>query len=383
MKNKRVVFLSYVNAAIIVLIGAMQIFILLENASLSKKNEVSKWYALSHRSHVIVLILALTAIIIFFFQLGVNRMLKKNAYTDITGIMNKHACLEQMSILDCRDSTLHIALAMFDLNNLKKVNDFYGHEKGDKLIQQFVILLRQSAEKKFFLGRFGGDEFIVIIQNCNEKLMEAFLERIRSATEAMNKLADIQISYAHGYAISTREHYYLMDELLQEADKRMYENKRMMKSGKLLEIDQISKMLDLERVGITERDNLTGMLTYDAFIATVEKVLRLYKKGTRLALICSGINNFRYINDLYGHKEGDNILKQFANELGKQPFCLCSCRLYSDNFAFLADLSQYTEEEAEEIIRLWNMQFSGMIDRSYSGSRFILKSGIYFYTKIQ
>ncbi|WP_312070926.1 EAL domain-containing protein [Anaerotignum propionicum] len=378
MNKKRIVILSYINAAIIVLIGAVELYILLENATLSRQNNILKWNSLSYRSHVAALILALTAIIIFFFQLGVNRMLKKNAYTDITGIMNKHACLEQMSILDCRDSTLHIGLAMFDLNNLKKVNDFYGHEKGDRLIQQFVILLRQSAEKKFFLGRFGGDEFIVIIQNCNVKLMEAFLERIRSATEALNKLADIQISYAQGYAISTRENYYLMDELLQEADKRMYENKRMIKSGNLLEIEQISKMLDLERVGLGERDSLTGMLTFDAFLATVEKVLRLYKEKTHLALVCTGMNHFRYINDLYGHKEGDNILKQFAYALGKEPFCLCSCRLYSDNFAFLADLSEYSEEEAEKVIQNWNTEFSQQLNSAYSGSRFVLKSGIYF-----
>ncbi len=378
MKNKRIVILSYVNAAIIVLICAVQIFVLLAKASLTKQDKLLQWYDLSYDSHITALILALTAIIIFFFQLGVNRRLKKNAYTDITGIMNKHACLEEMSMLDCRDSTLNIGLAMFDLNNLKKVNDFYGHEKGDRLIQQFVLLLRQSAYKKFFLGRFGGDEFIVIIQNCNDCIMNAFLDRIRTAAEAVNKTAVIQISYAHGYAISTREHYYLMDELLQEADKRMYDNKRKMKSGTLLEIDQISKMLDLERADMTERDSLTGMMTYDAFNQTVEKVRRLYKKDARLAIVCSGINHFRYLNDLYGHREGDNILKLFATELGKQSFCLCACRLYSDNFAFLADLSKYTEEQATEIICNWNRAFSAQIDTAYSGCRLILKSGIYF-----
>ncbi|MDD3394378.1 MAG: EAL domain-containing protein [Anaerotignum sp.] len=377
MKNKRIIFLFYVNAAIIALICAVQLYVLIENAVLSKQNKASRWYTISYSSHVTVLILALTAITIFFFQLGVNRMLKRHAYTDITGIMNKHACLEEMSILDCRDSTLNIGLTMFDLNNLKKVNDFYGHEKGDMLIQQFVALLRQSAEKKFFLGRFGGDEFIVIIQNCTEKIMETFLERIHTAVEASNKLVDIQISYAQGYAISTRERYYLMDELLQEADKRMYENKRMMKSRSQLKLNQISKVLGMDRLGNSKRDSLTGMLSYDAFLVAVEKVLRIYKKSSRLALVCSGINHFRYLNDLYGHKEGDNILKLFAEELGKQSFCLCSCRLYSDNFAFLADMSQFSEAQAEEVIRNWNTQFSTLIDQMYTGSRFILKSGIY------
>ncbi|HBF65116.1 MAG TPA: hypothetical protein DDW34_04430 [Clostridium sp.] len=79
MNKKRIVILSYINAAIIVLIGAVELYILLENATLSRQNNILKWNSLSYRSHVAALILALTAIIIFFFQLGVNRMLKKNA----------------------------------------------------------------------------------------------------------------------------------------------------------------------------------------------------------------------------------------------------------------------------------------------------------------
>ncbi|MDD4842950.1 MAG: EAL domain-containing protein [Anaerotignum sp.] len=383
MKNKRIVFLSYVNVVIILLICTVQIYVLLENAALSRQNLAFQWYEISYKGHSLVLILGLTAIALFFLQQSFHRVLKRNAYTDITGIMNKHACLEQMSILDCRNSTLNIGLAMFDLNNLKKVNDFYGHEKGDMLIQQFVTLLRQCAEKKCFLGRFGGDEFIVILESCDNERMEALLERIHEVIEVNNRLCNIQISYAEGYAISTREHYYLMDEMLQEADKRMYENKRRMKSGTQLEMNQLSKVLDTDRLGNSERDGLTGMLSYDAFIATLEKVLKLYPKDARLALICSGINNFRYLNDLYGHKEGDNILKLFANELGKQSFCLCSARLYSDNFAFLADLSSYTEAEAEEIIRNWNTHFSALVDEAYPNSRFILKSGIYFIENLK
>ncbi|WP_205666535.1 bifunctional diguanylate cyclase/phosphodiesterase [Aminipila luticellarii] len=317
-----------------------------------------------------------------FLKESMDHAQKRNAYTDITGIMNKHACVEQMNSLDCRESTLDIGLAMFDLNNLKKVNDFYGHEEGDRLIQEFVVLLRQAAEKKYFLGRFGGDEFIVIIQSCEEKDMLKFFERLSRETEKNNKTSMIRISYACGYAISTREHYYLMDELLKEADKRMYENKKMIKSGEFMETKQISKILDANRVNAAEKNDLTGTFGHDTFVSTVEKVLQIYNGNSHLAIVCSDVHNFRYFNDLYGHKEGDNILRQFAIELNRQPFCLCSYRLYSDNFAFLADFSQLSEEEAVKLIRSWNMRFSSMVDNTYRGSRFIIKSGIYFISDL-
>ncbi|MFT3984224.1 MAG: EAL domain-containing protein [Lachnospiraceae bacterium] len=376
MRNKAIVLLSYATIAMIAMICIIQMVLLAQDVQPANIPESIQRYF--WRSQLITLLLGLSALAIIFFTENIHSSLKRNAYTDITGIMNKHACMEQMSILDCRDSTVGIGLAMFDLNNLKKVNDFYGHEAGDLLIQQFVILLRQCAEKKFFLGRFGGDEFIVIIQNCDESIMLNFLEHVSKSVEKNNTANTIGISYACGFAISTRQQYYLVDELLKEADKKMYQNKKIIKSGELTEPQQISKVLDSDRVNSSEKDGLTGMFSHDTFVSTVTKVLQIYNDRSRLALVCSDIHNFRFFNELYGHKEGDHILRQFSIELNRQPFCLCSYRLYSDNFAFLADVSQFSEEQAVEMIQAWNIRFAASIDNAYPGSRFILKSGIYF-----
>ncbi|MGC4018779.1 MAG: EAL domain-containing protein [Muricomes sp.] len=380
MKSKSIVLLSYVTIGFIAVICIVQLWLLSENSPLSDMPESIQHYY--YYSQMITLLLGLSALIVIFFKESISRSLKRNAYTDITGIMNKHACMEQMSILDCRDSTLDIGFVMFDLNNLKKVNDFYGHEAGDQLIQQFVILLRQCSEKKYFLGRFGGDEFIVIIENCDESIILNFLECLSKTVERNNAASTIEISYACGYEISTREHYYLIDELLKEADKKMYMNKKMMKSGEMPESQQISKVLDKDRINASEKDDLTGMFNHDAFVSTVGKVLQIYNDQSRLALVCSDVHNFRYLNELYGYKEGDNILRQLSMELDRQPFCLCSYRLYSDNFAFLADLSQLSDEQAVEMIRDWNLYFASIVDQSYGDSRFILKSGIYFISDL-
>ena len=172
----------------------------------------------------------------------------------------------------------------------------------------------------------------------------------------------MQMSYAYGYAISTGEHYYLIDELLKEADKRMYEKKKLIKSECTAETSRPTVLAD-----------------YHTFVSIVEKELLTGQSDSRFAFVCSDINNLRCFNDQYGHEEGDHVLAQFIYELGRQPFCLCSYKLYSDKFAFLADISQYTNEQAIECIRDWNTYISGLLNQSYDGNgNFVVKSGLYF-----
>ncbi len=377
MNNKYIVFLLWLCAALIAAIGVIQINAL-SIRTIPGGEALPEIYLRLRASETATLFLALAGIAILFAREGITRELKRKAYTDVTGIRNKHACLEEMTILDCNDNTLNIGFAMFDMNNLKKVNDFYGHEKGDELIQSFASLLKQASEKKFFLGRFGGDEFIVIIRSCTNEIMEDYINRVRQLADLYNRGRSVPLSFASGYAISTRNHYYLMEDLLKEADKNMYRNKKLMKSDSLMTPSQLSRILDAERTYFLGRDDLTGLFNYDAFVAAVKKFLPLSENLDHLAVICCDISNFRYINDTYGHQEGNQILKTFAKELSSQPFCLCACRLYSDNFAFLAELPDASEQASPELIKEWCLRFSSMINQAYKGGRIIINSGIYF-----
>ncbi|MFT4107890.1 MAG: EAL domain-containing protein [Lacrimispora sp.] len=375
MKNRYTTFLLYSCAMVIALILVIQIYGLTDRNLVISSGMPYSRIRLTYGASILLSIMAVS---LLFSKEEINRGLKRKAYTDITGIMNKHACLERMTMLDCNDSTLKIGFALFDLNNLKKVNDFYGHEQGDKLIQNFVSILRQASDEKYFLGRFGGDEFVTIIENCDEGLIEDYLDRVRELTDRFNNGRTIRLSYASGYAVSTREHYYLMDDLLKEADKKMYENKKMIKSLDMDETGQISKILDMKKNVLSDRDELTELYGYKAFMSIVRKVLQFSGSDAHLAIVCLDINNFGYVNDIYGRREGDNILKRLAAELNSQTFCLCAHRLYSDNFTYLADISGMSREEGMEMIQNWNKQFSRLANEAYKGARFIVKSGIYF-----
>lgn len=160
-----------------------------------------------------------------------NSELSEKAYIDLaTGLPNKNKCEEIMSS--------HLVLSkptacfMLDLNDLKKVNDTLGHEMGDMMILNFARLLRKVVPLRYFVGRFGGDEFIVIAEDISgREEAERLTREIRKIIMKFNGTrGEIQISYACGYALSEDYPKASITELLNEADMKMYEEKIRIKS---------------------------------------------------------------------------------------------------------------------------------------------------------
>ena len=86
-----------------------------------------------------------------------NRLLEQKAFVDAhTGLPNKNTCNE---LLNKKDIITDSVCIMFDLNNLKTVNDTMGHSAGGRLIMNFSKLFAQCYSEKDFVGRYGGDEF--------------------------------------------------------------------------------------------------------------------------------------------------------------------------------------------------------------------------------
>ena len=122
---------------------------------------------------------------------------------------------------------------MFDLNNLKLVNGNLGHEMGDKYIEAFSALLASLQNDRISAYRVGGDEFSVIMEKTNAVEIHKVLDKLEKAVEKYNVKHNIKISYARGYEISTRDHYYLMGELTKRAYSNMYRNKQTTKHPRM------------------------------------------------------------------------------------------------------------------------------------------------------
>lgn len=159
-----------------------------------------------------------------------NRILKQKAYLDAhTGLPNKSRCEELLRNTGFLPDS--IGFIMFDLNNLKVVNDTLGHTAGDALIANFARILRNVMPQKDFVGRYGGDEFIVILHDVtSEQYVKDLLQHLIDEVDYFNGTKNhTPISFAHGYTLSSEYTECTLRTLLDKADHNMYINKKKTK----------------------------------------------------------------------------------------------------------------------------------------------------------
>ena len=154
------------------------------------------------------------------------------AYQDnLTGIPNRSACYVEIDSME-RNHITEYSMLFLDLNYLKKANDGYGHEIGDRMLKLTAQSMKKAFEGKGFYGRWGGDEFIACIPGDPQKADEAlagFHQAVKELSEA-NPDLPFGISIAVGRADSTAEHPLAPIDAINLADDDMYVNKKQMKA---------------------------------------------------------------------------------------------------------------------------------------------------------
>ena len=153
----------------------------------------------------------------------INRELKNKVYLDeATGLPNKNKC-EEILTLEVEPYT---AICVFDLNNLRIINNQQGHERGDLYINSFAKCLRKGVDVNQFVGRYGGDEFIAFFKDVTKEDVTRNLESVKRVCE---NGSEIPLSFAAGYAYSNDFSGFTMRELFCQADKNMYIDKNQAK----------------------------------------------------------------------------------------------------------------------------------------------------------
>ncbi len=156
-----------------------------------------------------------------------REQLAQMAYTDgMTGLFNRARYNQKIEEMKQKEIT-EFAIIFFDLNNLKKANDEYGHDMGDAYIKEVSILLRKTFGRDAFCGRLGGDEFIAIIEGNRCRMVSSYLTEFDEAVANLDaaKVYPFRIAAPHGTAISTRKRLLMVDEAVKLADERMYDAK--------------------------------------------------------------------------------------------------------------------------------------------------------------
>ena len=163
-----------------------------------------------------------------------NELLSRLAYHDgLTDLLNRTSYMEKVKELE-DDETPYMLIAIYDVNNLKKVNDTMGHQKGDEMIKRVADVMSASLGKYGQCYRVGGDEFVFI--STKPDIETVFMNASKKMMDNLGCITDgnniVPITAAMGYAVKNDNSTKDINEIIREADSRMYEKKRSMKHRK-------------------------------------------------------------------------------------------------------------------------------------------------------
>jgi diguanylate cyclase (GGDEF)-like protein/PAS domain S-box-containing protein len=144
-------------------------------------------------------------------------------HDQMTGLYNRRFFESEMERLD-KSRKLPISIIMSDINGLKKVNDKYGHAKGDQYIKTVANDIKKAVRQEDILARVGGDEFAILLPYTNEEDVKKIEKRIQNNMHKLDENSDYPVGISTGYAIKKNKNMKLED-IFKKADYQMYQMK--------------------------------------------------------------------------------------------------------------------------------------------------------------
>lgn len=153
----------------------------------------------------------------------------------LTGVYNRFGMDRYFAIVKekCIDTQMYLLLSFADLDGLKKINDVYGHEEGDRIISAIGRILQEEAGDSYVV-RYGGDEFVVMGCAYSEKEADAYWARVQRRIDSYNaeNPGGALLSISWGSDIIRVDANTFLEDCIQGADKRMYAEKNRKKEGR-------------------------------------------------------------------------------------------------------------------------------------------------------
>ncbi len=154
-----------------------------------------------------------------------NQQLLELSRTDsLTGLFNRRALNEKLDyeIRRVRRIKSHLNLLMLDIDHFKQINDTYGHLTGDKILIRVAETLKEIVRSTDIVGRFGGEEFLIILPDCSLSDGVGVAEKIRTAVAKLIFPSDMQITISGGIVEYKNEN---IDKFIEHADQYLYQAK--------------------------------------------------------------------------------------------------------------------------------------------------------------
>lgn len=157
---------------------------------------------------------------------------EQSSLTDLlTGLLNRRGfrLLAEQQLRLAQRNGQHAAVLFGDMDELKPINDEFGHLEGDRALQAVAAILKEALREADTIGRYGGDEFLMLVTGASSTdLGDVVLEKIRASLAAHNSssAARYPLSISIGVATYDPEHPQTLDDLIRDSDRAMYEQKK-------------------------------------------------------------------------------------------------------------------------------------------------------------
>jgi len=154
----------------------------------------------------------------------------KASHDSLTGLWNHAEILEILAheLSRAEREEKYVAVIMADIDFFKKINDSHGHLAGDVVLRSTAVKMHSLMRSYDFIGRYGGEEFLVILPDCNLEYAAAFAERLRisvSSDSIDTPEGRIPVTLSFGVAVSSKDRLKDAYSIVNAADKALYQAK--------------------------------------------------------------------------------------------------------------------------------------------------------------
>ncbi len=163
-------------------------------------------------------------------KIQLSKIESKVQYDELTKAYTRQHGLQKLKNLTATiiKKSESISICFIDVNNLKYVNDSYGHIEGDRMLNNICAAIKKNLRNNDYIIRYGGDEFVVVFENLNDNETKLIMTRVLDELKQIDSIYDM--SFAFGIKMINDMNEKTVEDYILEADSRMYEHKILMKA---------------------------------------------------------------------------------------------------------------------------------------------------------